>query len=107
VENNTGIIPVEYHVIIKVEKVDDKSAGGIFLSEISQEREQMAHDKGWVVAISDMAFSDWNGRIPQPGEKVIFNKYAGSLIKVRNDKKEFEDFRLCNDKDIVAILLKE
>ena len=105
--NPTGIVPVEYKILIKVDELDDKSAGGIYLPDNAREREQMAHDRGILVAISEMAFSDWKGRQPKVGEKVIFNKYAGSIVQYRNGNQPMEKYRLCNDKDICAVLEEE
>lgn len=104
--NKTGIKPVEYKVLIKVDEVKDKSSGGIFLPTNVLEREQIAHDRGILIDCGGMAFSDWKGGGPSVGEKVIFNKYAGSVIQFRPDERErvMERYRLCNDKDICAIL---
>jgi len=100
--NPTGIKPVEFKVLIKVNIVDHKSP--ILLPDSVLDREQMAHDRGLLVAISDMAFSDWIGKIPRVGDNVIFNKYAGSVIHYQKNKNPREQFRLCNDKDICAII---
>ena len=97
------IVPVEYKVYIEVDEISDKSEGGLYLPEQTREREQYAHDKGTLIAVGGMAFSDWKGRKPEVGDKVIFNKYAGSMIQVREDR-QLMKFRLCNDKDICAIM---
>ena len=102
--NPTGIRPVEYKVLIKVDQVESQSEGGIFLPDTALEREQMAHDRGELIDMGGMAFSDWKGRKPQTGDKVIFSKYAGTLIHFRPDERHLEKYRLCNDKDISAIL---
>jgi len=102
--NETGIRPVEFKVLIRVDEVSDQSSGGIFIPQHALEREQMAHDRGMLVDMSDMAFSDWKGRKPEVGDKVIFNKYAGSVIQYRPKDNGMHRYRLCNDKDICAIL---
>jgi len=102
--NPTGIKPIEYKVLIKVDEVANQSAGGIYIPEHALEREQMAHDRGTLADASEMAFSDWKGRRPNIGDKVIFNKYAGSVIQYREEGKQMARYRLCNDKDICAIL---
>jgi len=102
--NPTGIRPIEYKVLIKVDELDDKTTGGIFIPEQHLEREQIAHDRGTLVDMSEMAFSDWAGRKPEIGNKIIFNKYAGSILLYQPEGKPRERYRLCNDKDIVAIL---
>ncbi len=102
--NPTGIRPIEYKVLVRVDELEDKSAGGIFIPEQHLEREQIAHDRGTLVDASEMAFSDWQGRKPEIGNKVIFNKYAGSIIMHETKERKRIRYRLCNDKDIVAIL---
>ncbi len=102
--NPTGIHPVEYKVLIRVDEVEDKSAGGIYLADTTREREQMAHDRGTLVDMSEMAFSDWKGTKPKPEDKVIFNKYAGTVIQHRTKDRNITRYRLCNDNDICAIL---
>jgi len=105
--NPTGIHPVEYKVLIKPETVDDKSTGGLFLPDTARDREQMAVDRGVLVECAGMAFSDWKGLKPAVGNRVVFDKYKGTLMKYRNKDGVFEDYRLCNDKNICAILEEE
>lgn len=102
--NKTGIKPVEYKVLIRVDELKDQSAGGIFIPEQHLEREQIAHDRGTLVDASEMAFTDWVGKKPEVGQKVIFSKYAGSVIMHEDENRQRHRYRLCNDKDIVAIL---
>lgn len=100
------INPVEYKVLIEPEKVDDKSKGGMWLPDSARVREQYQVDRGIVVRMGGLAFSDWDGEIPQIGDKVIFEKYAGALIPTPG--KRMEDCpRLCHDKDISAILKEQ
>lgn len=103
--NKTGIEPVEYKILIKVEEVEDKSSGGIYLPDNTRDREQTAHDRGTLIAISEMSFDGWTGTIPKVGDKVIFKKYAGTVIQHREDKNRVVgQYRLCHDKDICAII---
>ena len=101
--NPTGIKPVELKVLILVDEVKDRSSGGIYLSDQTREREQYAHDRGIIVDMSEMAFYDWKGLKPKLGDKVLFDKYAGTMIQFRKDK-EMQRYRLCNDKNIAAII---
>jgi len=101
--NKTGIKPIEYKVLIKPDKFEEKSGGGIYFPDDARDRLQHAQDRGTIIDCSDMAFSDWKGRKPKIGEKVIFNKYSGSLINIREKSDIGGDYRICNDKDIVAI----
>jgi len=101
--NNTGIHPVEYKVLIKPDTWDEKTEGGLYFPDDARERLQYAQDRGVLIDTGGLAFSDWKGRTPTIGDKVIFNKYAGTLIQVRKGNNNSGDYRLCNDKDICAI----
>ncbi len=101
--NPTGIKPVEFKVLIRMESINSQSDGGVWIPDHILDRQQMAHDRGVMVDASDMAFSDWKGLKPKSGDTVIFNKYAGSVIHFQNKDKR-EQYRLCNDKDICAII---
>ncbi|MBW2003083.1 MAG: hypothetical protein JRI72_00500 [Deltaproteobacteria bacterium] len=95
--------PVEYKVLIKPEKVDDRSAGGIFIPDHTRDRQQYAVDRGEIMAVGEGFFDKLPGPVPKIGDKVIFNRYAGSLITIE-DNGEREKYRLCNDKDVCAII---
>jgi len=99
--------PVEFGVLIQVDEVEDRSSGGLFLPETVLEREQLSHDRGTLISKSDMAFEDWNGTIPEVGEKVIFKKYAGTVIQHKEDRVIVGKYRLCKDKDIVAVIRED
>lgn len=101
--NPTGIKPVEFKVLIKVDKVEDK-VGSIWVPENVQDRNQAGHDRGTLVEIGEMAFDNWKGSIPKVGDKVLFDKYAGTCIKYRAEEREIQDFRLCEDSKIGAII---
>ena len=99
--NPTGIRPVEYKVLIKPDAVNGKTSGGILMPENAIERQEAIRDTGILVDASEMAFSDWKGRKPELGDRVVFSRYAGSIYQ--HDKTR-EKFRLMNDKDICAIM---
>lgn len=99
-ENTSGILPVEFKVLIKQDVVEKKSEGGIILTETTVERNQIAQVKGTVIAIGGDAFKEWEGIIPQVGDKVLTAQYAG----VKADGKDNEEYRLINDNDITAVL---
>jgi len=105
-EGFKGIIPVEYKVLILPDVVDDKSAGGMYLPDSVRDRQQYAMDRGTILATGEGFFTDIPGPVPKGGDKVVFNKYAGSLITIYIDGVRREA-RLCNDKDICAILKEE
>lgn len=93
------IKPVEYKCLIKPDKVEGQTSGGLYLPDSARDKQQFSVDRGVLTSVGDGFFSNLPGPTPKVGEKVIFNRYAGSLIKC-----DGEDYRLINDKDICAIL---
>ena len=98
----TDIVPVEYKVLIRLDAIEQKTAGGIFIPDERKDRDQWAQVEGELMAVGGDAFKDWNGRgpIPKVGDRVLVSKYAGE----RPDKDESNPHRICMDKDICAIL---
>jgi co-chaperonin GroES (HSP10) len=60
----------------------------------------MAQMYGRLVAIGGNAFTDWNGRRPIVGDRVLFAKYAGAPVTGANGVK----YRIAQDKDIAAVI---
>ena len=104
--NQSGINPTEYKVLVLPDKVEEKTAGGIYKPQVARDRDQHAATTGTLIAISPMAFKfdDWppqsKDRLPKEGDRVVYQKYIGSEI----EGKDKETYRLINDKDIQAIL---
>lgn len=103
-ECKPGIMPMEYNVLIAPEDTEEVTKGGIILTASLKETNDLASQKGRLVAMSPHAFSyaEWpeGARKPEVGDAVLFAKYAGSLID-GDDKREY---RVVKDKDIVAVL---
>ncbi|MBO4401935.1 MAG: co-chaperone GroES [Selenomonadaceae bacterium] len=89
--------PLGDRIIIEVAEVELKTKSGIIMPETSKEKPQ----KGKVVAVGKGKVLD-NGTRLEPevkvGDEVIFNKYAGSEIKI--DDKEYLVIR---ESDVLAI----
>ena len=67
---------------------------------ISLYRARLAQEEGTLIAMSDMAFSDWNCRTPKIGERILFQRYAGRMVEGADGK----DYRVFPDKEVFAIL---
>jgi co-chaperonin GroES (HSP10) len=99
--NTSGIHPIDLKVLVKPDAVEEVSAGGIVLSVGSQtSREQMAQVEGTLIESGGSAFCEATGRKPEVGERVIIAKFAG----LQSTGHDGEEYRLCNDNDIVAIV---
>ncbi|MDR3116140.1 MAG: co-chaperone GroES [Treponema sp.] len=66
--------PLADRVIVKLEKNEAKTAGGIIIPDTAQEKTQT----GVVVEIGD----DSEVIKVKPGQKVLYDKYAGTQIKI-------------------------
>jgi len=104
--NPTGVHPVEFKLLIRVDIAKEVSDGGIVFSDVTREREQLAVDRGTVVEVSEMTFSGWKGDKPIVGDRVLFDKYKGTAFTKNIDGKR-ETYRLVNDANIIAILEEE
>ena len=93
------IHPTEFKVLIKPDKVEGQTSGGLYLPDSARDKQQFSVDRGEVMSFGDGFYQELPGPKPEIGDRVIFNRYAGSLIKV-----DGQDYRLCNDKDICAIV---
>ena len=102
--NTSGIHPTEYNVLVKPEKVEQKTAGGIIKADSVVDRQQAFETRGVLVAVSPLAFTyeTWpeGTRIPRVGDRVITTKAAGVVVKGEDG----QDYRLLKDKDICAII---
>lgn len=101
VDNPSGIQPVEFKCLVKLDPVVGK-IGSIMIPDIAKERQQMAETHATLIAVGGNAFSDWQGVIPQPGDRVLISKYSGQ--PPRQTDTDADLYRLINDKDIAAVL---
>ena len=68
--NPSGVIPVEYNIIVRPDPVEEKTKGGLYIPDEHREREEWASTKATVMAMSPMAFRKtangdaWEGPAP-------------------------------------------
>jgi co-chaperonin GroES (HSP10) len=98
---NPGIKPIEYYVLIAPETIEERTAGGIYIPQAKRETDEIATQKGRIVAQSPLAwgFADGADHRGSVGDVVLFGRYAGSLIEGADGR----TYRLCRDKDVAGI----
>ncbi len=84
------IKPMGDRVLVKMEQIQEKSAGGIFIPQTAQEKTQIAH----VLEIGD----DETITVKK-GDKVMYDKYAGTSVKT-----EGEEYLILHMTDILAVI---
>lgn len=95
-----GINPLDVKVLVLPDPVEEKTAGGIILTDQHREKEGFASTRGLLVATGASAFAEWSGDKPQAGDRIVTAQYAGITVKGDDGVK----YRLCNDEDVVARL---
>ena len=90
------IKPLENRVLIKMLEQEEKTKGGIILTESSKEKPQIAE----VIEIGPGKMIDGKKIMNvKKGQKVIINKYSGTEVKY-----EGEDYIIVSEEDILAIV---
>ena len=83
--------PLADRVLVKLEKNEAKTAGGIIIPDNAQEKTQ----QGIVVAVGD----DDEAIKVKPKQRVMYDKYAGTQIKI-----DGEEHLILKMADIVAVV---
>ncbi|MDC7221378.1 MAG: co-chaperone GroES [Spirochaetales bacterium] len=83
--------PLGDRVLIKIEEAETKTASGLYIPDTAQEKTQT----GIVTALGD----DTDVITVKEGQKVMYDKYAGTSVKVDGD-----EFLLVKMQDIIAIV---
>jgi chaperonin GroES len=83
--------PLADRVMVKLEKNEAKTAGGIIIPDTAQEKTQQAT----VVEVGD----DKDVIKVQAGQKVMYDKYAGTQVKI-----DGAEYLILKMSDILAII---
>ena len=82
--NESGYEPVCDKVLVLPDKVMEKTKGGIIITDVQGDQQQVAAVTGIVIAAGPQAFAydsdrlvKWDGWRPAPGDRVAFQRYAG------------------------------
>ncbi|KKQ79539.1 MAG: 10 kDa chaperonin [Parcubacteria group bacterium GW2011_GWC2_38_7] len=92
------IRPLHDRVIVQRTEEEQKSKGGIIIHDTAKEKPQ----EGKIIAVGKGKVSDDGKLIPldvKVGDKVLFNKYAGSDIKI-----EGEEYMIMREEDILGVI---
>lgn len=91
--------PLNDRVLVKRLESEEKTAGGLFIPDTAKEKPS----KGKVVAVGP-GKTEEGKRVPmavKPGDDVLFNKYAGTEIKL-----DGVDHLVMREDDILAIIVQ-
>ena len=85
------VIPLEDRVLIKTAELEEKTKSGLFIPQTAQEKTQV----GVVTAVG----SDKEAIKIKVGQKIMYDKYAGTAIKV-----DGAEYLILKAKDILAVI---
>ena len=91
------LIPLADRVVLKQSTPEEKTKSGIILTSTSQEKPQQAE----VIAVGPGGVVDGKEVVMNvnPGDMVIFSKYAGNEVKLDD-----EEYIIVKQSDILAIV---
>lgn len=97
-----------YRVLVEKDDIETTTEAGIVLA-IDEKLEKHAQNTGTVINMGSKAFkafsSDYSGEPwAQPGDRVIFSRYAGVIVV---DPYTAREYTLLNDEDIAAVIKEE
>lgn len=90
--------PLNDRVLVKRLETEEKTAGGLYIPDTAKEKPS----KGQIIAVGPGKADDKGSRVAlqvKPGDLVLFNKYAGTEIKL-----DGVDHLVMREDDILAII---
>ena len=106
VEGNKDLLdrlpsPTGYRLLVLPYAGPEKTKGGLYLADTTQDTIQMTTVCAYVLKVGDQAYKDEskfpNGPWCEKGDWIIFGRYAGSRFKI-----EGGEVRILNDDEIIA-----
>jgi co-chaperonin GroES (HSP10) len=97
-ENASGIFPAGYRVLVKPDKIEETTEGGIIIAQQHQEQYQRAQQVGTIIAMGPCAYFDQPQDWCEEGDRVMFSRYEGDIVTGTDG----EDYRVINDKAVIC-----
>lgn len=93
--------PCGHRVLVLPDVVEEKTAGGIILAQTTKDRDQQATMRGTVIKVGINAWKAFDDGLPwaQEGDRVVFRRYAGEVVKDGDT-----EYRVINDEDCLCII---
>lgn len=91
-ENTSGLKVYGKNVLVLVDQCSGVTIGGVHVTDDRQEKMTMGAETGAIFDIGSAAFrrfddgEPWAGAVPKIGERIYFEKYAGTVAMGRDGK---------------------
>ena len=96
-----NIKPTGHHVIIKLLELEKKTPGGIILPTDKVKKEQAGGQFSTIIAVGDMAWSEYEKPWAKVGDIVVTVRYPGAQYDHDGEDKYN---RIINDDEIIGVL---
>ncbi|HKR17711.1 hypothetical protein [Rhizorhapis sp.] len=97
-QNNSGIEPLDTKCLVLPDPVEEKTSGGIILSDVTKEKEAWKRQKCTLIARGASAFADWGMDRPKTGDRIFVAQYSGAKIEADDG----QVYWIINDEDIIG-----
>ena len=98
--NPSKLHPVEYKILVKLDVIEEKTSGGLYIPMTLRDKQQMVQVEATLIAHGGNAFEDWVGVRPRIGDRIYVARAAGYQVVGVDGVK----YQLMNDKDIAAVI---
>ncbi len=100
-QNESGIHPVEYKILVQLDEVEQKTTGGVFIPDMVRDQKSEAQERATFIEGGGAAFEGWvPSDVPKIGNRVLIARYEGRAFTGKDGRR----YRLMHDKDLVAFI---
>ena len=105
-KTETMLKPIDYNCLIRLDPIPETIGEQklIIMPDVPKDRQQQAVTVATLLAVGGRAFEFFagknNGTVPEIGDKVLVNKYAGQFREA--DPNDLD--RIVTDKEILAVV---
>jgi co-chaperonin GroES (HSP10) len=96
------IVPRGERILVRLEKVEEVTEGGIILTKSTRDRDQVSALRGTVVALGPDAYCDYKTPWCKEGDTIVMTRYSGENI---NDEESEDIYRVINDTDVMGVII--
>ena len=95
--------PSGYKVLVALQKIEEKTSGGIIKAKSTVDREATAANVGFVLEVGPDAYTDKEkfptGAWCKQGDFVVMRSYSGTRMSI-----DGEEFRMINDDSVEGVV---
>ena len=101
---NIKVGPTGHYILVKLDKVEERTAGGLYVPETARQTQQKAATTGVIVAVGPQAWVAFGDGAPwaEVGDRICFPRYSGITIDAGIAGEE--DLVLMNDEDCKGVI---